>query len=57
MSATHDTHNWELDSMEAALVKRRERECRERGEAMEREAEARANIRAFREYRKVMLDR
>ena len=46
MSATHDTHAWDLDDMEAELVERRRKECRERGEALEREA----NARAYREY-------
>lgn len=46
MSATHDTHALDLDDMEAELVERRRKECRERGEALERGA----NARAYREY-------
>jgi hypothetical protein len=52
MSATHDTHNWSLDDMERDLVKRREDECRKRGEALEAEAERRENIRQWLEWRR-----
>jgi hypothetical protein len=52
MSATHDTHNWETATHESDLD-RRKRECRERGEALE----AQANRKAWLEYKRQMSDK
>lgn len=56
MSATHDTHNWDLDSMENDALERNRRACRERGEELERQAELMANAQAHREWLARMKD-
>jgi hypothetical protein len=53
MAATHDTHNWDATAPVETDLQRRQRECRERGEALE----AQANRKAWLEWKHQGNDR